>query len=181
MFIEWASFVPSLLLTGDSGWQFDRRADVPQSSFVLYQQASLDALGLGDSCTKALYTNITCPDYVRTFLQLRYRGSPGSKDLTDSICTTTCQASLKGWFTSVSAACAGKTLHDAVPQRLGGLLYEGWNETCVRDPKTKDYCNGKVAWALLIHRILALSNKKTEFRRRYRHVCRRGKHHADAS
>ncbi|KAK3315446.1 hypothetical protein B0H66DRAFT_481824 [Apodospora peruviana] len=140
--------MPALLLAGgDShpsyeGFKFEKRADTPQSSFAVYQPLSLDGLtALGDVCVKALYANITCSEFVRTFMKPGYRGSPGDKEFTDSICTAECQASLKNWFDSVSSACAGKTLHDGVPQRLGGYLYEGWNETCVRDPKTKEYCN----------------------------------------
>lgn len=44
---------------------------------------------------------------------------------------------------AISSACADKTLHEATPMRIGGFMWEGWNETWVMDPKTKKYCNGK--------------------------------------
>lgn len=116
------------------------RQELP--SFPTYDVNSLDP-SLGDACVQALSTNITgCELYVQSFMQLKYRGSLGNTTLTDAICTATCESSLRNWFNSVSSACTGKTLNNAVPQRAGGFMWEGWNETCVRDPQTKKYCNG---------------------------------------
>jgi len=44
---------------------------------------------------------------------------------------------------SVSTKCAGKTVNGAIPTKHGDYIWAGYNETCVRDPKTKEYCNGK--------------------------------------
>ncbi|RKK66849.1 hypothetical protein BFJ69_g15014 [Fusarium oxysporum] len=38
-------------------------------------------------------------------------------------------------------ACQGEDFGDGVPQRYGGYIWAGWNETCIKDPKTKKYCN----------------------------------------
>lgn len=112
--------------------------------FSLYQADSLD-VGLGPSCINALVANIDCIDYTRQFMQLRYRTSLENVTLTDQVCTGNCGASLKSWFDTVTTQCAGKSLGGAIPTKFGGYIYAGWNETCVKDPKTKQYCNGKGA------------------------------------
>lgn len=115
-------------------------------SFAVYAQGSLDRVAdsLGPSCISALYTNIACPNYpVSDWRSAKWRGTPRDETVLPSVCTTECQASLKTWFNTVASACAGKTLHDATPMRMGGYMWEGWNETCVTDPRTKKYCNGE--------------------------------------
>lgn len=110
--------------------------------FSLYQANSLDVT-LGPSCINALAANIDCIDYTRQFMQLRYRTSLENITLTDQVCTGNCGSSLKSWFDTVTTQCAGKSLRDTIPTKFGGYIYAGWNETCVKDPKTKQYCNGK--------------------------------------
>ncbi|KAF2731447.1 hypothetical protein EJ04DRAFT_579087 [Polyplosphaeria fusca] len=109
-------------------------------AFSIYNGTTLDVT-LGDSCANALSVNIDCAGYVQTFMMLSYRGSLENITLTNEICTSSCSSSLKSWFDAVSQKCVGKTLNDAIPTKFGGYMWAGFNETCVKDPKTKQYCN----------------------------------------
>jgi hypothetical protein len=65
--------------------------------FAIYQPEKLDVT-LGEGCIGALAANINCADYVRSFMLLSYRGSLNNITLTDTICTSDCLQSLKGWY-----------------------------------------------------------------------------------
>ncbi|RTE76836.1 hypothetical protein BHE90_008696 [Fusarium euwallaceae] len=116
-------------------------------AFQIWKASDFDNLDVGAACISALSSDITCNSYIRSFMQLRYRGSLQNVTLTDEICTGTCSASLRKWFDTVSKDCAGKTLGSSgmVPTLYGGNIWAGWNETCVKDPKTKKYCNDIIA------------------------------------
>ncbi|RYP26769.1 hypothetical protein DL767_007901 [Monosporascus sp. MG133] len=106
----------------------------------LYIPERLD-VALGEACIDALAANIDCHSYVQTFTELRYRQSLQNVTLTDEICAADCSRSLRSWFNSVSTSCAGKTVNNGIPTKYGGYMWAGWNETCVKDPRTKQYCN----------------------------------------
>ncbi|KAF2012850.1 carbohydrate-binding module family 50 protein [Aaosphaeria arxii CBS 175.79] len=108
--------------------------------FTIYERNELDN-ALGETCISSLAANIDCIDYVRAFMQLKYHSSLESVQLTDAVCTATCASSLKNYFDSVSGSCTGKSLSGAPPTKFGGYIWAGYNETCVRDPRTKSYCN----------------------------------------
>lgn len=112
-----------------------------KSEFTIYDPKSLD-VSLGASCIEALSARIDCHEYVLNFMEPTYRISLQNQTLTESICMSDCSASLEGWFDSVTGSCAGKTVRGAIPTKFGGYMWAGLNETCVRDPKTGDYCNG---------------------------------------
>ncbi|KAJ3510792.1 hypothetical protein NM208_g15491 [Fusarium decemcellulare] len=113
------------------------------ANFNIYNATTLEDANVGDACVKAMAADIACPAYIRSFMQRRYHGSLYNVTLTDEICTGACSASLKRWFNTVVSACAGEDVANGVPQRYGGYIWAGWNETCIKDPKTKKYCNGK--------------------------------------
>ncbi|KAH6871829.1 hypothetical protein B0T10DRAFT_590608 [Thelonectria olida] len=112
-------------------------------AFRIFEAADLDNYDVGDACVSALSADIACNSYIRSFLELSYRGSLENVTLTDEICVGTCSASLRKWFEAVSKDCAGKSFGSSgtVPTQYGGNIWAGWNETCVKDPKTKRYCN----------------------------------------
>ncbi|RSL82095.1 hypothetical protein CDV31_016965 [Fusarium ambrosium] len=117
---------------------------VEASAFRIYEAEDLvDMYDVGEACVSALSADITCNPYIRDFMQLSYRGSLENVTLTDEICTGTCSASLRKWFDTVSKDCTDETAKssDFIPTRYGGNIWAGWNETCVKDPKTKKYCN----------------------------------------
>ncbi|KXH65404.1 hypothetical protein CNYM01_08974 [Colletotrichum nymphaeae SA-01] len=115
-----------------------------QSGFTLYNATYLD-ITLGSGCINALAARITCDSYVQNFTELEYRGSLQDTALTDSVCTSACSTSLKVYFNDVTTRCNGKTLDDSVPNRLGGYLWAGYNETCVKYINPKRYCNDIIA------------------------------------
>ncbi|KAH6957702.1 hypothetical protein BKA56DRAFT_562250 [Ilyonectria sp. MPI-CAGE-AT-0026] len=112
-------------------------------AFRIYEVADLDNYDVGDACVSALSADIACNPYIQSFMELSYRGSLENVTLTDEICTATCSASLRKWFNGVSKDCAGKSFgsSNAVLTQYGGNIWAGWNETCIKDPKTKRYCN----------------------------------------
>ncbi|KAF9871213.1 hypothetical protein CkaCkLH20_11382 [Colletotrichum karsti] len=115
-----------------------------QNGFALYNATNLDVT-LGTGCVEALSTRIGCDPYVQSFAERGYRGPLPNTALTDAVCTSDCSGSLKAWFNDVTTRCQGMTLDDSVPNRVGGYLWAGFNETCVKDPKTKKYCNDIIA------------------------------------
>jgi hypothetical protein len=113
--------------------------------FVLYN-ATEDTKYLDDVsevCKTALTETIKCDPYVEKFRELRYRGSLESKSLTDSVCDVGCGKSLKSWFDTVTTSCANFQVGGAIANRAGGIVWTGYNETCLLDPATGQYCNGK--------------------------------------
>jgi hypothetical protein len=112
-----------------------------KAEFVIYDGSTFDD-NLGSRCVEALATSIDCDPYVQTFSEPRYHGELDLKQ-TDSICSSICGSSLKTWFDTVDTQCAGKTVYGAIPVKLGGYMWAGYNETCLRDPRPpRAYCNG---------------------------------------
>ncbi|RBR26167.1 uncharacterized protein FIESC28_01058 [Fusarium coffeatum] len=112
-------------------------------AFRIYEAENLESHGFPESCVSALSADITCDPYIRSFMQPRYRGSLRNVTLTDQICVGTCSGSLRKWVDTVSKECAGESFGSAnnAPTRYGGNIWAGWNETCIKDPRTKKYCN----------------------------------------
>jgi len=98
--------------------------------------------GLPDSCQTSLTQLVKCNPYTKRLLAESYRGSLQNHTITDSICDESCGASLKSWFDNVSSDCAGYNVSDSAATKYGGQIWSGWNETCLTDPTTGEYCNG---------------------------------------
>lgn len=116
--------------------------------FTLYNSTiDEDGLdGLPEVCKTALTATIKCDLYVSRFRELRYRGVLESSNLTDSVCDASCGESLKSWFNTVTTSCNGYQVNGAIPDRAGGIVWAGWNETCLVDPSTGRYCNGTYSY-----------------------------------
>ncbi|KAF4969334.1 hypothetical protein FSARC_3409 [Fusarium sarcochroum] len=110
------------------------------ATFKIYNATHLESANVRDACVKAMSADIVCPAYIRSWMQPRIHGTLENVTLTDEICTGTCSASLKSWYNNVISACANDKVGDGIPQRYGGYIWAGWNETCIKDPKTKKYC-----------------------------------------
>ncbi|XP_014555283.1 carbohydrate-binding module family 50 protein [Bipolaris victoriae FI3] len=110
--------------------------------FTLYNATQDEDIldGLSEGCKTALTGIIKCDYYTTRFRELRYRGALESKNLTDSVCDQGCGRSLKAWFDTVTLACSGAKVNDAIPNRSGGIVWAGWNETCQIDSSSKQYC-----------------------------------------
>lgn len=96
-----------------------------------------------DACKVSLTQSIKCDAHAKLFLRPTYRGSLANKTLTDRVCAESCGASLKDWFNGVAANCEGYTVLSSAATKAGGQIWSGWNETCLTDPATGRYCNGK--------------------------------------
>ncbi|GFF63309.1 pectin lyase-like protein [Aspergillus lentulus] len=114
--------------------------------YVWDLDADADALeGLPSSCRTALAEVIQCDRYVQTFLRQAYRQSLHNDTLTASVCDSTRAQSLKGWFDNVASICSGHNVSSSASTKFGGQIWAGWNETCLQDPVTKQYCNDVIA------------------------------------
>ncbi|KAK6700253.1 hypothetical protein SNK05_013051 [Fusarium graminearum] len=135
------------------------------AAFSIYNATDLESKNVNDACVKAMSANINCPAYIRSFSQKSYHGSLGNTTLTAEICTSTCSASLRNWFNTVSSACANEKIANGVPQFYGGFIWAGWNETCIKDPRTKRYCND------IIDEFKELEEGKERPRDELCHIC----------
>ncbi|KAF3386940.1 Glucan 1,3-beta-glucosidase [Penicillium rolfsii] len=97
--------------------------------------------GLPSACKTSLTQLVRCDIWASTFLGELYRGSLYNDTLTDSVCDESCGESLKSWFDSVATDCAGYNVSSSTPTKYGGQIWSGWNETCLKDPTTDEYCN----------------------------------------
>lgn len=114
--------------------------------FQVYTLDDLDEMKqrYPDTCRTALTEVLECDDYVRTLLRLGYHGSLPNTTYTDTVCDSGCGESLERWFDNVQESCDGFTLDDGIaPTLLGGRMRAGFDETCLKDPQTEQYCNGK--------------------------------------
>jgi hypothetical protein len=111
------------------------------TGFTLYDADDLEYLT--STCITALTGVIKCDSYLLRFQQPSIHGSLDNATLTDSVCDAACGTSLKSWFDTVSLSCSGQNITGALPTKVGGYIYQGYNETCLKDPTTGDYCSGK--------------------------------------
>lgn len=106
-----------------------------------------DAEGLGglpNACKTSLTQVVQCDPYTLFFLGEGYRGSLDNDTLAQSVCDESCGVSLKSWFHNVATTCEGYNVTGSAATKYGGQIWSGYNETCLRDPKSGEYCNGKL-------------------------------------
>lgn len=145
----WASDNVNGFLSSILAWLHGAEQTSGHRTFTGFQVYTVDDLDemihkYPDTCQTALTQVIECDDYVQTMLSLTYHGSLPNTTYTDTVCDSGCGASLKSWFDNVSGSCNGLTLDDGIaPTLLGGRMWAGYNETCLKDPQTGQYCNGK--------------------------------------
>ncbi|KAH1752175.1 hypothetical protein KXX41_008184 [Aspergillus fumigatus] len=99
--------------------------------------------GVSSTCKASLTRLVECHDQVYMLRALQWRGSMHNDTLTDLMCDKTCGQSLQLWFESVLAGCAREQDH-VVLAEPGGIIWAGWNETCVKDPNTGKYCGNAI-------------------------------------
>ncbi|EEP79928.1 hypothetical protein UREG_04770 [Uncinocarpus reesii 1704] len=123
-------------------WVRDKETTIGERMFPgfhLYENTTLS--DITQSCRTAVTQRIDCHPLYETWILPSYHGTLPSQEITDSLCDEGCKSSLKDWFDAVSIACAGQNITGALPTILGGYLYQGYNETCLKDPATGSYCN----------------------------------------
>ncbi|KAJ5553987.1 hypothetical protein N7513_003946 [Penicillium frequentans] len=114
--------------------------------YIWNADTDFDALqSLPNGCKTSLTQLVKCDAYALMFLDETYRGSLDNDTLTDSICDASCAASLKTWFENVGSTCAGYNVSGSAATKYGGQVWSGWNETCLIDSTSGDYCNDVIA------------------------------------
>ncbi|KAE8550127.1 hypothetical protein TMatcc_001204 [Talaromyces marneffei ATCC 18224] len=111
--------------------------------FQIYGADDLDGL-VTTTCQTALARTIRCPTYLTMYMSPRVGQSTGNSTFTDLMCSSTCDSSLQSWYDDVSSSCANQTLDYADPTLLGGYTWQGYNETCLKDPSSGEYCTDVV-------------------------------------
>lgn len=120
------------------------------AGFQLYNPESPLLYDMPQTCVKALTETIKCDDSLRYATAPSLHSGPLGKERGDSICDAGCGASLKRWFEAVSTSCDGYDIRGVVPMRIGGFIYQAYNETCLKDPTTDEYCGGKLSRTLTL-------------------------------
>ncbi|KAF2403128.1 hypothetical protein EJ06DRAFT_489958 [Trichodelitschia bisporula] len=85
--------------------------------------------------------NLPCHARVGKFAILQYRDTLPSTQLTTAICAAECSSALGQWFHSVEDACKGETWAGEPPTLIPGRMWQGWNESCIFEPRTGKNCN----------------------------------------
>ncbi|KID94680.1 LysM domain protein, partial [Metarhizium majus ARSEF 297] len=113
------------------------------TGFQVYTPEDVDALDapVSSSCRTALTRLIECDDAVEKFARLELRTSVGDSAAADSVCDAGCGASLQSWFAGVANACLDYTTNEGASLTIeGGRMYAGYNETCLKNAASADYC-----------------------------------------
>ena len=155
-----------LLLCASQAWTFP--------GFQIYEAEDLNGL-VTDACATALSQTIHCSPYFMQYQSPRVGQSTGDSALTDMLCDPSCGVSLQSWFDNVASNCADQFLGDADPTLLGGYVWQGYNETCLKDPSTGEYCTGKTSLSVpqtLLWLLKTLVLAKCTRRRREIEHCR---------
>ncbi|KAG2000883.1 hypothetical protein GB937_010729 [Aspergillus fischeri] len=116
------------------------------TGFQIYNPLSSQLQNLTRPCVTALTQTIKCHDQLTEWQIPAYHGSLGDRNLTEAICDAGCGKSLKQWFDTVGSACAGQNITSpggsSVATKVGGTIWAGYNETCLMDTATDEYCDG---------------------------------------
>lgn len=110
--------------------------------FEVYSLNALRNVRVPDTCKTALSSKVLCDDLVASFQAPSNHGTLANATLTDSVCDAGCQQSLANWFLNVDESCSGFNISSQLPTVLGGRMWAGVNETCLKDSETGEYCNG---------------------------------------
>ncbi|KAI9043568.1 putative 1,3-beta glucanase [Aspergillus affinis] len=97
------------------------------------------------ACVTAMTRLVDCHEQTYMLIDLRWRAGLQNDALSDLVCVKTCGKSIQAWFEAVSLDCADYKEENVLLTKPGGILWAGWNETCLKDPDTGQYCGGKSA------------------------------------
>ncbi|KAH6608261.1 LysM domain-containing protein [Trichoderma cornu-damae] len=134
--------VRALLGTAQRGSLLETRA----VGFQAIPQQFLDLVTLDSTCLQVLQQTVNCDDTVAGLGQREYHGSLGDVKLTDAVCAASCKMALTTARRRIAGACT-KT-----PELLPGMtilsyidsITTGWNETCLKDDTSGQYCNERI-------------------------------------
>lgn len=113
--------------------------------FKLAPQDKYAGMGLDADCETVLYSDFACNALVGQLGTQEYHGTMANKSTTDAICASSCSTALTTMRRRVQASCRRTTeLVDGYPVlALIDSVVAGWNETCQKDPDSREYCNSK--------------------------------------
>ncbi|KFZ20565.1 hypothetical protein V502_03132 [Pseudogymnoascus sp. VKM F-4520 (FW-2644)] len=116
-----------------------------QRTFQGFQVYDFDdwllSLKLPAKCNIALTQVINCQDTLQTWTEPSWRGNLENTTLMDLVCDSGCGASLKSYFNTVETSCAGYNISGYPTTIPGGYIWEGYNQTCLKDTSTDRYCS----------------------------------------
>ena len=103
------------------------------------------------ACGKALKADIECHTYIPHMNSNHYQKWVGDVELANRICTDTCSDSFRSWNDTVAKDCdADMNSSDYIAKVTPALLilnisqmWQGFNETCVKDDESGRYCQGQ--------------------------------------
>lgn len=111
----------------------------------IMEPGSLARSQLPKACEDAMYQLVRCADSAKWLQRTRYATLLANKTMVAEICDLECRNSLRYNMASVESACQSKPdLAPGVP--LKGMFQsigDKWNLTCLLDPQTGEFCNGK--------------------------------------
>lgn len=110
--------------------------------YQAYSPQDLTGTRLSDSCKSMLSTTLQCDPFVDEFRVVKYRGSLPDDKTTRTVCDQGCGVALGFWYHASQEACRDELLYDAPATIVPGRIWQGWNETCIIEPKTNMNCNG---------------------------------------
>ncbi|RYP74297.1 hypothetical protein DL771_003118 [Monosporascus sp. 5C6A] len=113
------------------------------AGFRLAPEGKFAGMGLTTTCEQVLYQQIQCHAAVGGLSAKVYHDTLGDQAFTDTVCSTSCSTALTTARRRVTGACA------STPELIPGYpvvalidsVRTGWNETCLRDTETGNYCN----------------------------------------
>lgn len=114
------------------------------TGYYLYSSPDYDDLldTVSSTCKTAMTRLIECADETYSFLQPAWPQAYGNDTLADLVCDSHCEISIKTWYDDVTTYCSEFNTKQDVMNYRGGILWAGWNQTCLRDPDSGSYCGG---------------------------------------
>lgn len=102
------------------------------------------------ACGKALEMDIECHNHIPDMNLNYYQKWVGDVELANKICTKTCSDSFRSWNDTVTRDCAEDIISSDSLVRWAPVMlmfsisqmWQGFNETCVKDTESGRYCQG---------------------------------------
>ncbi|WYZ42188.1 hypothetical protein EsH8_V_001083 [Colletotrichum jinshuiense] len=112
------------------------------TGYTLYTRDDVASYSFSEQCKTALTATIACVNQTMQWTSPGYRGSLGNTTLQDEVCDVGCRTSLSSWYQGVAASCSDYTWNSGAPLEMaGGYIWYGYNESCLTDTSTGQYCN----------------------------------------
>ena len=111
---------------------------------AMFSNGTLSTQGLSTACENALYQTVDCDDTISSLVTNDYIGSFDNSTTTNSVCSSTCEASIVELYDLVSINCgiSAEFVSGVSYLSLINQLWSGWNQSCFTDPESGENCNG---------------------------------------